>query len=426
MTLAAFWFIAGMLTMLAAIVVMLPWLRTIPRFEFLPAIPWHAPLLGLVVIGAALALYAWLGRPELIAAAPAAAPQESSAHPMAAAPAVNGTNAAAGSMNAAVASLRARLSKASGGADDWELLAKSYEFLGKPDEARQARARKLPPADGSMPVASITPAPEAAALSPEALKSLSKAAQARAGKQYAAAATIYKQLAAAKQMNADAWADYADTAGTLQNNKLAGEPEVYIANALAMDPANPKALWLKASADEEAGRYDDAIAAWQSLQSVLPPDSQDVKIVAANLQRDREVARSAGREAPSGAPAPNGAPAPPGASISGEVSLAGMLSGKAAPGATLFIVAKSVDVPGPPVAVYRGSVGVWPVKFTLDDSSSMLPGRNLSSAKHVTIEARISRSGQALPASGDLRGKTGVIDPTNHQFLKIVIDEVVS
>jgi cytochrome c-type biogenesis protein CcmH len=71
-------------------------------------------------------------------------------------------------------------------------------------------------------------------------------------------------------------------------------------------------------------------------------------------------------------------------------------------------------------------VAGWPVKFTLDDSSSMLPGRNLSSAKHVTVEARISRSGQALPASGDLRGTTGVIDPANHQFLKIVIDEVVT
>jgi cytochrome c-type biogenesis protein CcmH len=92
----------------------------------------------------------------------------------------------------------------------------------------------------------------------------------------------------------------------------------------------------------------------------------------------------------------------------------------------LFIVAKSVDMPGPPVAVSRGSVNSWPVKFTLDDSSSMLPGRNLTNAKHVTVEARISRSGQAQPAAGDLRGITGVIDPSSHQSLKIVINEVVS
>jgi len=92
----------------------------------------------------------------------------------------------------------------------------------------------------------------------------------------------------------------------------------------------------------------------------------------------------------------------------------------------LFIVAKSVDSPGAPVAVYRGSVGAWPVTFTLDDSQSMLPGRNLSSAGRVTIEARISQSGQAVPASGDLRGSSGVINPADRHPLKILIDEVIS
>jgi cytochrome c-type biogenesis protein CcmH len=102
------------------------------------------------------------------------------------------------------------------------------------------------------------------------------------------------------------------------------------------------------------------------------------------------------------------------------------LSAKAAPGATLFIVAKAVDSPGPPVAVFRARVGSWPVKFTLDDSQSMLPGRNLSSAGRVTIEARISQTGQALPSSGDLQGTAGEIDPADHQPLKILIDRVIS
>ncbi len=269
----AFWFVTGMLTMFAALVVTLPWLRTIPRFASLPAVPWQAPLISLLVIGAALVMYAWLGRPDLISRMPVTARQdstlpESNARSMTASPAAGGANAAAGSMSAAIDSLRARLRKGGGSDDEWELLAKSYEFLGMPDDARQARAHQLP-----------------------------------------------------------------------------------------------------AAADVQA-------------------------------------------------------PAT-GASISGEVSIAATLSGKAAPGATLFIVAKSADLPGPPVAVFRGSVGAWPVKFTLDDSSSMLPGRNLSNAKHVTVEARISRSGQALPAAGDLRGMTGVIDPSSPQPMKIVINEVL-
>ncbi|HEY0801892.1 MAG TPA: hypothetical protein VGD54_13685 [Steroidobacteraceae bacterium] len=428
-----FWFLAGMLTMFAALIVVLPWLRTIPRFESLPSLPWQAPLLGLLIVVAALAMYLWLGRPELAAQSPAAMAQGPNAPGTPSRTGAESGKAAAGSMNAAIDSLRARLAKGSGSADDWELLAKSYDFMGLPDDARQARAHQLPPAEDATSAAAGAAAPgatamtsppraavpSAAALSPESLKLLTKAAQARHDKQYAAAAKIYRQLAATKQMNADAWADYADTAGVLQNNKLAGDPETYIANALALDASHPKALWLKASAEEEAGRYNEAIAAWQRLLNVLPPDSQDAKIVAANLQRDTQETANSGTSSA-------GTSSAAAASISGEVSISSTLSSKATPGATLFIVAKSVDQPGPPVAVYRGSVSAWPVKFTLDDSSSMLPGRNLTNAKRVTVEARISRSGQAQPAAGDLRGTTGVIDPSSHQPLKIVINEVVS
>jgi hypothetical protein len=117
---------------------------------------------------------------------------------------------------------------------------------------------------------------------------------------------------------------------------------------------------------------------------------------------------------------------PTGVAVSGEVALDAALSGKAAAGETLFIVAKSVDSPGIPVAVYRGTVGSWPVKFSLDDSQSIMPGRTLSSAGRVTIEARISRKGQPLPAPGDLQGSSGVINPADHKPLQITIDHVIS
>jgi hypothetical protein len=112
--------------------------------------------------------------------------------------------------------------------------------------------------------------------------------------------------------------------------------------------------------------------------------------------------------------------------ITGEITLSSSVAAKASSGATLFIVAKSVDSPGAPVAVMRGSVGDWPLKFTLDDSQSMMPGRTLSTAGRVTIEARISQKGQPIAASGDLQGSSGVIDPSAHQPLKIVIDRVIS
>jgi cytochrome c-type biogenesis protein CcmH len=425
-TLAVFWFLAGVLTTLATLILILPWLRKITLLGPLPAVPWQIAIAAVVMSATVLGMYEWLGHPELAGRPRAAAASNGfrdavKAFDNAAGPTSAAKPSGAGSMNSAIAALESRLAKGGGSADDWELLAKSFEFLGRSDDAKKARARQLPPVppDGGATAAPAAPVAAAPNLTADSMKLLAKASSARQNKQMKAAADIYAQLAARGQMNADSWADYADAAASA-HGKLVGEPEEYIAKSLALDPQHPKALWLKASAAEEAGRYGEAVLAWQRLQAVMAPDSSDAKIVAANLQQDKKLA------AATTSSAPNSAAPDRGTQVSGEVSLAAKLQSKAVAGETLFIVAKSVDSPGAPVAVFRSTVGNWPVKFTLDDSQSMLPGRNLSSAGRVTIEARISQSGQALPATGDLHGSTGVVNPADHHPLKILIDQEIS
>ncbi len=412
---ALFWFLAGMLTALGVLILILPWLRRLPLLGPLPPASWQVAISACVVVAVCLAMYQWLWHPELSRArTPAAADgfreALSAFNNNAAGPVKPAAPSGAGSMSSAIAALESRLAKGGGSADDWELLAKSFEFLGRPDEASLARARKLPPLPASD--AEETGPAVSTALSAQSLQLLAKANSARQNKQMKQAAAIYAQLAERGQMNADGWADYADAAASAHGGRLAGDPETYIAKSLALNPRHPKALWLKASADQEAGRYAAAVAGWQQLQALLGTDSADAKIVAANLQQDMKLAGLAA--------------AASAITVSGEVSLAAALSAKAAAGATLFIVAKSVDSPGAPVAVLRAKVGAWPLKFTLDDSQSMLPGRNLSSAGRVTIEARISQSGQPLPAAGDLQGTTGPINPADHQPLKILIDREIT
>ena len=289
-----FWFLAGSLTTLAALVVLLPRLRKMPRFETLPALPWQASAAAVLIVAATFGLHHWLGSGDSAGRSAAKVSESSSAFGDATKVFADATSAsapapksAAGSMGSAIASLESRLAKGGGTDGDWELLAKSFEFLGQPADAAKARAHKLPPVPADSPA---------------------------------------------------------------------------------------------------------------------PMDSR----------------------APMASTAPATAPAASGTAVSGEITLAPALKAKAAAGQTLFIVAKSVDAPGVPVAVFRGSVGSWPLKFTLDDSQSMLPGRNLSNAGRVTIEARISPKGQPLPASGDLQGSTGVINPADHQPLKILIDRVIT
>jgi cytochrome c-type biogenesis protein CcmH len=333
-------------------------------------------------------------------------------------------------MENAVTRLEQRLAQGGGKDGDWELLAKSYEFMNRPADAALARSKKLPAGAGTASSASnaalnvATPVVAAPAkpLSPEAAKLKAAADAARLKRDFAAAKASYQKLAARHEMTADTWADYADSAGTLNGGKLAGEPEGMIRQALALDPNHPKALWLQASADEEAGRYAQAVANWQRLSTLVPPGGPDAQAVAAKLAEDQRLAGGAAGTATPTAPAGSGV------AVQGQVTVADALRGKIPAGLTLFIVAKSVQSPGPPVAILRLTTGTWPVAFRLDDSQSMIPGRSLSSAGTVTIEARTSRSGQAMPQPGDFQGVLGPLDPKGKgagKPLRLVIDKVV-
>ena len=66
-------------------------------------------------------------------------------------------------MEAAASGLAARLAREGGSADDWKLLAQSYDFLGRADDARRARERAASAPGSKGPLA-----PPAATLSPTA------------------------------------------------------------------------------------------------------------------------------------------------------------------------------------------------------------------------------------------------------------------
>jgi hypothetical protein len=113
------------------------------------------------------------------------------------------------------------------------------------------------------------------------------------------------------------------------------------------------------------------------------------------------------------------------AAISGTVEITAELARQAKSGATLFIYAKQPNAPGPPLAVLRVRAEHWPVSFTLNDSNAMVPGRNLSNANTVQIEARISKNGDALPQTGDLVGSVTSVNPRDGHPVKISIDREI-
>jgi cytochrome c-type biogenesis protein CcmH len=90
---------------------------------------------------------------------------------------------------------------------------------------------------------------------------------------HAEAAAAYARASALLPADAQLLADHADTLAMAQGRRLRGEPERLIARALEADPNNLKALALAGTAAFERGDYGAAVARWQRILALVPPES---------------------------------------------------------------------------------------------------------------------------------------------------------
>jgi cytochrome c-type biogenesis protein CcmH len=244
------------------------------------------------------------------------------------------------------------------------------------------------------------------------------------------AADAYEHLARIAPGDPSVLADYADALAMAQGRVLAGKPYDLAREALSIDPNHPKALALAASAAMESNDNTTALRYWRALAQQLPAGSEDLQQVQAIVADVEAKAREAGQPVPvqaaqaAPAPAPTGAAAAAGKSVTGSVVAAPEVASRIGAGDTLFVYARAENGPRMPLAIIRGSAAQLPMKFALDDSQAMSPAMKLSGASAVRIEARVSRSGNAMPQAGDIVGTSGVVKP-GARDVKIVLDKVV-
>ncbi len=222
-------------------------------------------------------------------------------------------------------------------------------------------------------------------------------------------------------------AEYADVLATRAMGNFEGKPGELVARALALDPHNGMALSLAATQAYNGGDLPQAITYWEQLLKLVPPGSEDAQWVQEALAKTREMTASAPATAPV-KPPPTPAPAAPPAaaaatSITGQVTLAPELAARVQPTDTVFVFARSPQGSRMPLAILRTTASALPLSFTLDDSHAMAPSAVLSGASEVVVEARISRSGQAAPSSGDLFGRSIAIRPGTRD-LALQIDQI--
>lgn len=208
------------------------------------------------------------------------------------------------------------------------------------------------------------------------------------------------------------------------DKRFEGEPLQRLHAALALDPNHQRGLWLLGVAQVQAGDNTAAIATWEKLLTLLPPDAP----VRQTLQRNLDQIRAESGLATSDSQATEATSVAPDASgprLVVEVDIAPELMSRIQPTDTLFVFARAPDGPKMPLAIQRLSAAQLPARVELSNDHSMLPQMNLSSLPEVVVGARISRSGNAQAQSGDLETLSAPLPVSRRDPIRLVIDSVV-
>lgn len=334
--------------------------------------PVVAVLVALAVPTAAFGLYLQLGSPDTLSGDIPVAGQQPAAE---AGPAGQLPH----SVDEMVAQLEERLRAAPDDADGWTMLGRTYAAMDRLEEARGA----------------------------------------------------FERAYALRQDDPTMLVGYAETLARMNANNLAGRPTELINQALRLAPNMPRALWLGGITAFQSGDSARALELWERLRSVTTLDAEQSRLLEDFIARAREQAPAgalAGAQPQPAATATAAAPTAPAAgaaSLDVKVTLAPEIADRAAPTDTLFVFARAAEGPRIPLAIVRKQVSDLPIQVTLDDSMAMMPAMRLSAFPEVVVGARISRTGNATPSSGDLSGESTRVQPGQQGPVEISISRVV-
>ena len=186
-----------------------------------------------------------------------------------------------------------------------------------------------------------------------------------------------------------------------RQGQFEGEPWNVIREVLQRDPQHFGALLTAGSASYAEGKFADALKYWEQARKPLDANNPDLQGLESAIATVRERL---------GTPPAKATPAATsGLNVTGQVNLSASLKSKASPNDVVFIYATPANGDRMPLAIFKTTVSQLPFNFTLDDSTAMAPDRKLSAAGEVMVKVRVTKSGNAMPQSGDLSGSLGPV-----------------
>ena len=201
-----------------------------------------------------------------------------------------------------------------------------------------------------------------------------------------------------------------------------GEPWRVIREILQKDPQHFGALLTAGSASYAEGKYADALKYWEQARKPLEANHPDLAGLENAIATVRDKMGLPAKAASTGSSGSSG-PAASALNVSGQISLSAALKAKASPNDAVFVYATPANGDRMPLAIMKTTVSQLPLNFTLDDSTAMTPERKLSTAGEVLIKVRVSKSGNAMPQSGDLTGASDGPVKVGTKGLKIEIKD---
>jgi cytochrome c-type biogenesis protein CcmH len=187
-------------------------------------------------------------------------------------------------------------------------------------------------------------------------------------------------------------------------------------SVLVERPTDARALWYGGLSAAARGLNDLAVTRFSKLLEAEIPD--DMRIVV------QEQLAALGAQAPATA-AQAAAEEGAGMSVSVELDIDPAIGNRVSPDGMLFVFARDARAPGPPIAVKRLRTGSFPRTIKLSNADAMVAGRKLEDAQQLKIVARISLSGSAIEAPGDIYGEAFPGGGSGEQTVSVMIDRIV-
>ena len=196
-------------------------------------------------------------------------------------------------------------------------------------------------------------------------------------------------------------------AATMLSRVLKAEPTNIDAISLLALIAYERKDWLQAKT-----AFEVLLASMQQNDPRYSMIAERIAEIDAHLNNEQQVTNTKLAEASS-------------SEISITVDLDSALADSQPQNGTLFVFAKAASGPQMPLAVVKMTEYSFPLTVTLSNSNAMVEGLNLSNVDKIILTARLSKDATVVTSSGELEGKSDVLERANVKEYSLLINELI-